>query len=79
MLENVAELNYLGITVINQNYVQKETMIRLNSGDACYYPHVVSQFQLYPNTKNVCYSCMPCNYYGSYLHIKYCQDNYIRR
>jgi hypothetical protein len=32
----VAQLRYLGTTVINVNLIQKEIKRRLNSGNACY-------------------------------------------
>jgi hypothetical protein len=35
--ENVAEFKYLGITVTNQNYIQKQIKDRLNIGNACYH------------------------------------------
>jgi hypothetical protein len=35
--ENVAQFRYLGVTVTNQNLIQKEIMGRLNSGNPCYH------------------------------------------
>jgi hypothetical protein len=35
--ENVAQLRYLGKTIINQNLIQEEIKRRLNSGNACYH------------------------------------------
>jgi hypothetical protein len=35
--ENLPQFKYLGMTVINQNFIQGETKIRLNSGNACYH------------------------------------------
>jgi hypothetical protein len=34
--ENVSQFKYLGITITNQNLIQDEIKIRLNSGNACY-------------------------------------------
>jgi hypothetical protein len=39
---NVAELKYLGTTVINPNLIQEEIKRRLNSGNACH--HSVQNF-----------------------------------
>jgi hypothetical protein len=33
--ENVAQFEYLGMTVTNQNLIQEETERRLNSGNSC--------------------------------------------
>jgi hypothetical protein len=33
--ENVSQFKYLGMTVTNQNLIQKEIKRRLNSGNAC--------------------------------------------
>jgi hypothetical protein len=35
--ENVAMLNYLGITGSNQNLIHEEIKSRLNSGNGCYH------------------------------------------
>jgi hypothetical protein len=35
--ENVAQFNYLGTRVTNQNLIHEEMKRRLNSGDACYH------------------------------------------
>jgi hypothetical protein len=34
--ENVSQVKYLGLTVINQNLNQKEVKMRLKSGNSCY-------------------------------------------
>jgi hypothetical protein len=34
---NVAQFKYFGMTVTNQNLIQKEIMRRLNSDNACYH------------------------------------------
>jgi hypothetical protein len=34
--ENVPQFRYLGMTVTNQNLIEKEIKRRLNSGNACY-------------------------------------------
>jgi hypothetical protein len=34
--ENVSHFKYLGMTVINKNFIQEEIKRRLNSGNACY-------------------------------------------
>jgi hypothetical protein len=36
-IENMTKLKYLGMTVIDQNFVQEEVNSRLNSGSACYH------------------------------------------
>jgi hypothetical protein len=43
--ENVSQFQYLGMTLTNQNLIQKEIKRRLNSGNACYHgpePFVLS-------------------------------------
>jgi hypothetical protein len=35
--KNVSQFKYLGTTVSNQNFIQKEIKRRLNSGNACYH------------------------------------------
>jgi hypothetical protein len=35
--ENVAQFEYLGTRVTNQNLIQEEINRRLNSGNACYH------------------------------------------
>jgi hypothetical protein len=35
--ENVAQFRYLGTTITNQNLIQEEIKMRLNSGNACYH------------------------------------------
>jgi hypothetical protein len=35
--EKVSQFKYLGMTVTNQNFIQKEIKRRLNSGNACYH------------------------------------------
>jgi hypothetical protein len=39
--ENVSQFKYLGMTVTNQNLIQKEIKGRLNSGNACYNSHLL--------------------------------------
>jgi sorting nexin-29 len=34
---NVSQFKYLGMTLTNQNLIQNEIKIRINSGNACYY------------------------------------------
>jgi hypothetical protein len=45
--ENMAQIEYLGITVTNQNLIQEEIKRRLNSGNACYH-----------SVQNLLYSCL---------------------
>jgi hypothetical protein len=35
--ENVPQFKYLGTTVTNENLIQEEIKMRLNSGNACYH------------------------------------------
>jgi hypothetical protein len=35
--ENVSQFKYLGMTVRNKNFIQKEIKRRLNSGNVCYH------------------------------------------
>jgi hypothetical protein len=35
-LKNVAQFKYLGMIVTNQNLIEEEIMMRLNSGNSCY-------------------------------------------
>jgi hypothetical protein len=35
--ENVSQFKYLGTTITNQNLIQEEIKIRLNSSNACYH------------------------------------------
>jgi hypothetical protein len=35
--ENVAQFKYLGTTITNENLIQEEIKMRLNSGNACYH------------------------------------------
>jgi hypothetical protein len=35
--QNMAQFSYLGMTITNQNLIQKEIKRRLNSGNACYH------------------------------------------
>jgi hypothetical protein len=42
--ENVAQFNYSGMTIINQNLIQEEINRRLNLGNACY--HAIQNFCL---------------------------------
>jgi hypothetical protein len=35
--ENVAQFRYLGMTITNQNPIQKKIKMRLNSGSTCYH------------------------------------------
>jgi hypothetical protein len=35
--ENVSQFRYLGTTITNQNLIQEEIKLRLNSGNACYH------------------------------------------
>jgi hypothetical protein len=37
ILINMSEFRYLGTTVTNQNLIQEEIKMRLNSGNACYH------------------------------------------
>jgi hypothetical protein len=37
MFKNLAQFRYLGMTVRNQNLIQKEIKWSLNSGNACYH------------------------------------------
>jgi hypothetical protein len=34
--ENVSWIKYLGMTVTNQNFIQDEIMMKMNSGTACF-------------------------------------------
>jgi hypothetical protein len=36
IVENVAQIRYLGTTITNQNLIEDEIKGRLNSGNACY-------------------------------------------
>jgi hypothetical protein len=37
LFENVSQFKYLGITVTDQNLIQEEIKMRLNSGNTCYH------------------------------------------
>jgi hypothetical protein len=51
--ENVSQFKYLGMTVTNQNLIQKEIKRRLNSGNACYHlvQNLLSSHLLSKNVK----------------------------
>jgi hypothetical protein len=66
--ENVAHFKYLGMTVINQNFIQEEIKRRLNLGNACYHSgqNLLSSCLLYRNVKIIIYKTiiLPVVLYG---------------
>jgi hypothetical protein len=55
--ENMAQLNYLGTTVTNQELIQEKIKMRQNSGNACYYSvqKLLSSYLLFKNVRNRIY------------------------
>jgi hypothetical protein len=51
--ENMSQFKYFGITVTNQNLIQKEIKRRLNSGNSCYcsFQNLLSSLLLSKNIK----------------------------
>jgi hypothetical protein len=67
--ENVAEFMYLGMTVTNQNYIQKEIKHRLNSGNTCYH-----------SVHNALYGCETWYVYlGEELRLRVFDNRLLRR
>jgi hypothetical protein len=52
-IENVAQFRYLGTTMTDQNLIQEEIKMRLNSGNACYHSvqNLLSSHLLFKNIK----------------------------
>jgi ribosomal protein S2 len=51
--ENLAKFRYLGTTITNQNLVQEEIKMRLNSGNACYHHSVQNPSSSHLLSKNI--------------------------
>jgi hypothetical protein len=66
--ENVLQFRYLGMTVTNQNLIQEEIKMKLNSGNACYHllQYLLSSCLLSKNVKIRIYKSiiLPVVWYG---------------
>jgi hypothetical protein len=56
--ENVAQFKYLGTSVTNENLIQEEIKMRMNSGNACYHSvhKILSSRLLFENIKIIIYN-----------------------